>query len=149
MTTPPSLPLGLDEPVTPASIIEFISSTWPTFANSMTCRSVGEGSAEVSRLVEPHEIRPGRVISGPAQFAIADVAMWFAVIGVVGFAAVPSVTSELSIRFLRPGLGDELHSTARLDSVGAKTFVGSINVWTTDKSRPIAVAQGTYVLPAT
>lgn len=45
-----------------------------------------------------HKQRIGGYISGPTQFALADVAMWIAVFGAKGFNEM-AMTSELSIRY--------------------------------------------------
>ena len=91
-------------------------------------------------------IRPGGFISGPTQFSIADLALWYAVFGAVGLEAM-ALTSELSIRFVRPALGLFLQARADLHSVGARNIVGSVTIWTDDEDKPTAVCQGTYVLP--
>jgi uncharacterized protein (TIGR00369 family) len=97
--------------------------------------------------VRDEDIRPGGYISGPTIFGAADCAMWFAVSGALGKAEPMSLTSELSIRFLRPGLGQTLLSRADIDRVGTTSVVATIRVWTSDESKPVAVAQGTYALP--
>ena len=96
--------------------------------------------------VSPASIRPGGYISGPTQFSIADLALWYGVFGAVGLEAM-ALTSELSIRFLRPATGTELNARADLQSVGSKSVVGSVVIWTTDLDKPTAVCQGTYALP--
>ena len=58
-----------------------------------------------------------------------------------------TLTSELSIRFLRPARGRELRARADLHQVGRRSIVGSVVAWTDDVAKPVAVAQGTYVRP--
>ncbi len=59
-----------------------------------------------------------------------------------------ALTSELSIRFLRPAQGRRISALARVDTATRRSVVGSIQVWMDDaRDRPTAVAQGTYVLP--
>ena len=61
-----------------------------------------------------------------------------------------AITSELSIRFLRPAQGERIWARARIDTATRRSVVGSIQVWMDDaEQRPTAVAQGTYVLPRT
>ncbi len=142
MTTPPAA-VG----VTPSTIDAYVLDAWPGYTRMSRCVEVSGAHATVERMVEAHEMRPGEVISGPTQFAIADAALWFAVMGAAGFDAARSVTSELSIRYLRPGIGTTLLARADLASVGSRTFVGSVLIWTSDATRPVSTAQGTYVLP--
>ena len=59
-----------------------------------------------------------------------------------------ALTSELSIRFLRPAVGEELFAEASLDRLGRTAMVATMRVWCEDRARPCAVAQGTYALPS-
>ena len=69
----------------------------------------------------------------------------FVAIGRIGPRAL---TSELSIRFLRPAQGERIWARADLATATRRSVVGSVSVWMDDRSdRPTAVAQGTYVLP--
>jgi uncharacterized protein (TIGR00369 family) len=114
------------------------------------CAELGEGYAVASRRVDPGELRPGGFISGPTQFGLADAALWYLVFAVVGRIEPMALTSELSIRYLRPAVGDVLWARATIDSAGRRNVVGTVRVWTDDRPhKPTAVAQGTYVLPAT
>ena len=96
--------------------------------------------------VAKSSIRPGGFISGPTQFGMADLSLWYAVFGAVGLEAM-ALTSELSIRFLRPATGGLLTARTDLHSVGKKNIVGSVVIYTDDPGKPTAVCQGTYVLP--
>ena len=59
------------------------------------------------------------------------------------------MTSELSIRFLRPAAGETLWARASLDSAGRRNVVGTVTLWVDDRThKPVSVAQGTYALPA-
>ena len=96
--------------------------------------------------VKAESIRPGGFISGPTQFGLADLALWYAVFGAVGLEAM-ALTSALSIRFVRPAIGPELWARADLHSVGSRNVVGTVVIWTDAQDKPTAVCQGTYVLP--
>ena len=96
----------------------------------------------------PEELRPGGFISGPTQFSLADAALWYVVFAAIGRIEPMALTSELSIRFLRPAIGDVLWARGTLESAGRRNVVGTVHVWTDDRpEKPTAVAQGTYVLP--
>ncbi len=101
-------------------------------------------------MVRPDQLRPGGYISGVAQFAAADAALWFLVFGAIGQIEPMALTSELSIRYLRPAIGRELWARASLHAAGRRNVVGSVTVWVDENEhKPTAVAQGTYVLPHT
>ena len=133
--------------VTAESIEAYIAEVWPAAAGSTEVLEVSGRHAVVRRRVDPASLRPGAMVSGPTQFGMADVALWFACFGAIGLEAM-AVTSEMSIRYLRPCVGDELFAEAVLDSVGRRTIVGSVRVWTDDRDRPTSVAQGSYVRPS-
>jgi len=117
--------------------------------NQNRCVELGDGYA-VARL-EPtaDAIRPGGFISGPTQFGIADAALWYATFVAIDRIEPMALTSELSIRYLRPAVGSVLWARATVEVAGRRQVVGSVRVWTDDHAdRPCAVAQGTYVLPA-
>jgi acyl-coenzyme A thioesterase PaaI-like protein len=58
-----------------------------------------------------------------------------------------TLTSEMSIRFLRPARGEVIRARARIDSLGSRSIVGTVIAYTDDESKPVAVAQGTYMRP--
>ena len=96
------------------------------------------------------EVRPGGFISGPTQFALADAALWYLAFVAIGRVEPMALTSELSIRFLRPAVGVELWARATLEGAGRRNVVGSVRIWVDEREdRATAVAQGTYALPTT
>ena len=112
------------------------------------CIELTATSAVARREVSDAELRPGAFISGPSQFGIADAALWYLVFGATGRIEPMALTSELSIRFLRPAQGSLLWAKATLDVAGRRNVVGTVRVWCDDRDdRPTATAQGTYVLP--
>lgn len=133
------------EGVTPESVHRYVAEQWPD-APVAVCREISGRHVVASMDVPESAIRPGGLVSGPTQFVIADLALWYAVFGAIGLEAM-AVTSELSIRFVRPALGRQLVARADLHSVGSRNIVGSVVIWTDDPDKPTAVCQGTYVRP--
>jgi acyl-coenzyme A thioesterase PaaI-like protein len=131
--------------VTIDSVRDFVAEQWPD-APVAACIEISGRHVVTSMDIDDASIRPGGFISGPTQFIIADLALWYGVFGAVGLEAM-ALTSELSIRFVRPAVGRQLHARADLHSVGARNIVGSVTIWTDDQDKPTAVCQGTYVLP--
>ncbi len=112
------------------------------------CAEVGEGYAIARRELDDSMIRPGGFVSGPAQFALADAALWHLVFVATGRIEPMAMTSELSIRYLRPAQGSVLWARADLESAGRRNVVGTVHVWCDDREhKPTATAQGTYALP--
>ena len=130
----------------PDEINQFLSTAFP--GTGAECIEVGSRHAVGRRLVSPDSIRPGGFVSGPTQFAMADAVLWYALFGAVGIEAM-ALTSELSIRFLRPAAGAVLFGRADLAAVGRRNVVGTVTMWMDDSpERLVSVAQGTYVRPA-
>lgn len=113
------------------------------------CAEVGDGFAVARRVLDESVLRPGGFVAGPTQFAIADSALWYLVFAAIGRIEPMALTSELSIRFLRPAQGSVLWARATLESAGRRNVVGTVHVWCDDREdKPTATAQGTYALPA-
>ena len=102
--------------ITPDDINNFIKGAFPGIGSD--CIEVGPRHAVARRIITTEHIRPGGYVSGPTQFAIADGALWYALFGAVGIEAM-ALTSELSIRFLRPAVGTALiqHQLRRAEAV--------------------------------
>jgi uncharacterized protein (TIGR00369 family) len=130
----------------PADVNAMVRDAFPSSEN--LCTELGDGYAVASRRFDAAELRPGGFISGPTQFGLADAALWYLVFAVIGRIEPMALTSELSIRFLRPAVGDVLWARATIDSAGRRNIVGTVRIWPDDRPhKPTAVAQGTYVLP--
>lgn len=131
--------------VTAASVASYVAEQWAD-APAARCLEISGRHVVAEMDVAPSSIRPGGFISGPTQFGMADLSLWFAVFGAIGLEAM-ALTSELSIRFVRPAIGELLRARTDLHSVGSKNIVGSVVIWTDDEAKPTAVCQGTYVRP--
>ena len=102
--------------------------------------------ARVRHTYSDQMIRPGGTISGPTMMALADFAMYAAVLAAIG--AVPlAVTINLNINFLRkPGQRD-LIAEARLLKLGKNLAVGEVNIFSDGQSEPVAHVTSTYSIP--
>ncbi len=110
------------------------------------CEDMGEGWATAVLRPDVGSLRPGGIISGPTVFGVCDAALYYACFTAIGIEPM-TLTSELSIRFMRPARGGELHARADLHHVGRRSIIGTVVAWTDARDRPVAVAQGTYVRP--
>lgn len=138
-----------DEPTplpTAHAVNDMLEELFPGSGN--TCVEIGSDFAVARREVTEAELRPGGFISGPTQFGLADAALWYLVFGARGRIEPMALTSELSIRYLRPAQGSVLWARATLDVAGRRNVVGTVQVWCDDRDhKPTATAQGTYALP--
>jgi acyl-coenzyme A thioesterase PaaI-like protein len=130
--------------VTADEVNSFLARDFPGTAN--TCESVGPGWAVAALRATEGNLRPGGIISGPTVFGACDAALYYACFTAIGLEPM-TLTSEMSIRFLRPARGEVLRARATLHHAGGRSIIGSVVAWTDDADRPVAVAQGTYVRP--
>ena len=74
------------------------------------------------------DLRPGGTVSGPTLFALADLAMYAAVLSCVGPLAL-TVTTDATVHFLRRPQPGKLVARARVIKEGARLVVGDVNVF--------------------
>ncbi len=104
--------------------------------------------AATLRLVHhPRHLRYGGTISGPAMFALCDVALYVAILGEAGRVA-HAVTTNVSINFLRKPAPADLIGEARLIKLGKRLAVGEVAIYSAGESEMVAHATGTYSIPA-
>lgn len=134
--------------LTPEEVNSFLADVYPSsHADGTRCVELGDGTATARWPYDEAELRPGDYISGPRMFALADSALWFASFTVIGLEAM-AVTSEMSIRFLRPARSGDLFARAVLNSVSTRRLVGTVEIWVDGApDRLVAVAQGSYARP--
>jgi uncharacterized protein (TIGR00369 family) len=130
--------------VTADEVNRFLAVEFPGTASR--CDSVGPGWAVALIRASEQHLRPGGIISGPTVFGVCDAALYYACFTAIGIEPMV-LTSELSIRYLRPARSSELRARADLHHVGVRSVIGTVTAWTDDIDRPVAVAQGTYVRP--
>lgn len=134
--------------LTPEQVNAFVAEVYPSSHGDGTrCVELGDRMALVRWPLDESELRPGAYISGPRMFALADSALWFASFTVIGLQPM-ALTSELSIRFLRPARDGDLLGRAVLNSVSTRRIVGTVEIWIDGApDRLVAAAQGSYARP--
>lgn len=108
--------------------------------------SLGDGSARVRCPFRDDFLRPGGTISGPVMMAMADYAMYAAVLTRIGMVEL-AVTTNLNINFLRrPRPGDVL-AEATLLKLGQRLAVGEIALHIDGEDDLVAHVTATYSIP--
>lgn len=98
-------------------------------------------------LVKDRHLRPGGTVSGPTMFALADVAVYLAILAMIGPKAL-AVTTNCSIDFMRkPKAGVNLRAEARLLKLGRVLAVGDVLIYSEGEEQPVARATLTYSIP--
>jgi uncharacterized protein (TIGR00369 family) len=98
-------------------------------------------------LVDDKHLRPGGTVSGPTMFALADVAVYLAILAMIGPKAL-AVTTNCSIDFMRkPKAHANLRAEARLLKLGRVLAVGDVLIFSEGEEAPVARAALTYSIP--
>lgn len=130
---------------TTAEVAEFIRREFPQAR--VVIDAVGDRSATVSQQVEEADLRPGGTVSGPTMMALADVALYAAVLGEIGIVPL-AVTTSLTINFLRrPDADRRVIAVCRLMKVGKSLAMGEVSLYSEGLEEPVAHAVGTYAIP--
>ena len=126
-------------------IIRFLASEFPT--SRCVVQSVGKGLASVSYSITPQDLRPGGTVSGPVLMAVADIALYIAVLGAIGIVPL-AVTTSLNINFLRkPAADSDIIARCKLLKVGRALAVGDVSLYSAGSDALVAHAVGTYSIP--
>ena len=98
--------------------------------------------------MEYHErhLRPGGTISGPAMMALADLALYAAILAHIGPVAL-AVTTSLNFNFLRKPEPRGLIADCRLLKLGKRLAVGEVAITSEGDPDVVCHATGTYSIP--
>lgn len=134
--------------ITRDQVNELVAAEFPaSYAEGNRCVELSEGTAVARWTFDLTKLRPGAYVPGPTLFALADSALWYACFTVLGLQPM-AVTSEMSIRFLRPAQGGDVLARATLNSVSTRRLVGTVEIWVDGApDKLVAVAQGSYSPP--
>jgi uncharacterized protein (TIGR00369 family) len=120
---------------------------FPQVAQDFAVESLTENAATIRLVVRDDHLRPGGTVSGPSLFALADVAMYIALLGMIGRKAL-AVTTNCSIDFMRKPVGNrDLLADARILKLGRQLAVGDVLIRTDGTDVPVARASLTYSIP--
>ena len=104
------------------------------------------GSISMKMNVLNEHLRPGDTISGPTMFLLADISFYLATLSLIGPKSL-TVTTNCSINFLRKPNKHDLTSKARVLKIGKTLSVGDVLIYSLDKTKPVAHASLTYLIP--
>jgi uncharacterized protein (TIGR00369 family) len=107
---------------------------------------LGYGSITLVMPASDRLLRPGGTIAGPAQMALADIAMYGLVMSRLGRVDL-AVTTSLSINFLRRPEPAAMTAEGRLMKLGKRLAVGEVTLHSAGLAEPVAHAVVTYSLP--
>ncbi|WP_236626202.1 PaaI family thioesterase [Actibacterium mucosum] len=129
-----------------AALNRFLKTDFPQAAHFVV-EDASAMSARIRLPVSQDDLRPGGTVSGPTMFGLADVAIYVAVLAMIGPVAL-AVTTNASIDFMRkPQAGRDLIAEARLLKLGRVLAVGDVLIRSDGSDAPVARASLTYSIP--
>ncbi len=114
--------------------------------SGVTIEAVGRRSARLAMVMRDHSLRLGGTVSGPTMFALADTALYAAVLASVGPKGL-AVTTSMTTNFLRKPPPADLIAECRLLKLGSRLAVGEVTIWSRGEEDPVAHATGSYSIP--
>lgn len=136
--------------MTVAEVEDFLDREFPQIhlgGRTYRVEEVGPLSARLRMAYHDRHIRPGGTLSGPSMMALADLALYVAILANIGPVGL-AVTTNLSFSFLRkPGRRD-LVAACRLLKLGKRLAVGEVAMRSDGEEEIVCHATGTYSIPA-
>ena len=135
--------------MTVAKLESFLDSEFPQIhhgGRSYHVEAVGPLTARVRMEYHERHIRPGGTLSGPSMMALADLALYLAILAHIGPVAL-AVTTNLSFNFLRKPEQKGLVAECRLLKLGKRLAVGEVSIFSEGGSDVVCHATGTYSIP--
>lgn len=129
-----------------AALDAFLAREFPQVDGQFTIEALLADGVRVRLRVTDGHLRPGGTVSGPSMFALADVAIYIAVLSRVGPRAL-AVTTNCSIDFMRRPAPVDMIAEARLLKLGRSLAVGDVLLFSEGMADPVARASLTYSLP--
>jgi uncharacterized protein (TIGR00369 family) len=133
--------------MTRAQLTQFLAAEFPQVSDDFAIERVAEHELQVRLKVAERHLRPGGTVSCPSIFALADVAIYLAILARIGPVAL-AVTTNCSIDFMRkPAAGADLIAAGRLLKLGRVLAVGDVLIHSEGMAEPVARAGLTYSIP--
>lgn len=129
------------------ALARFLAAEFGQVAGDFAVDRADAAGVSLRLVVQDRHLRPGGTVSGPSIFALADVAMYLAILSRIGPVSL-AVTTNCSIDFMRkPAAGRDLVAEARVLKLGRSLAVGDVLVFSDGASDPVARAGLTYSIP--
>lgn len=124
---------------------DFLRTDFPQ--STVLVESISERSAWVRQTIDRSHLRPGGTVSGPVMMAVADIAMYVALLAEIGIVPL-AVTTNLSINFLRkPQADKDILAHCQLLKVGKNLAVGEVSLYSDGSDETVAHVVATYAIP--
>lgn len=135
-----------DPVMTIPDLAAFLDEVFPEVRGRFGILALAPHSALVRMTARDDDLRPGGTVSGPAMFALADVAFYIAILAMIGPEAL-TVTTNASIDFLRKPAPGPMLAEARILKLGRSLAVGDVLLRSEGTEAVVARASLTYSIP--
>jgi uncharacterized protein (TIGR00369 family) len=136
------------ETLTKSALEQFAREQCPFVVEfGISCEEIGTGYAVARMKYNERYLRPGRYIAGGMLMTLADMAIYYAILSLVGLKPM-TVTNEFKMNFLRPALDGDVLARAEVLKAGRRIVYGEIRLFMAGKpEKLIAHATSSYVQP--
>jgi len=129
------------------ALTQFLRDVFPQVCDDFGVEEITADGVVIRLKVSEQHLRPGGTVSGPSMFALADVAVYLAVLSRIGPKAL-AVTTNCSIDFMRkPAAGVDLIAHCTLLKLGRVLAVGDALLFSEGMDQPVCRATLTYSIP--
>lgn len=135
--------------MTAAEVSAFLDAEFPQIhlgGRIYHIEAIGPLSARMRCDYNERLIRPGGTISGPTMMALADLALYVAILAQIGPVGL-AVTTNLAFNFLRKPGQVALIADCRLLKLGKRLAVGEVSITSQGSPDLVCHATGTYSIP--
>jgi len=131
--------------ITKKELQEFFDDKFPQM--DFILEEFDEKSITVKQNISELNLRPGGTISGPTMMALADFAIYAAILREVGLIEL-AVTTSFNINFLKkPEATRDIFAKCKLLKCGKTLAIGEVSIFSEGIEAPVAHAVGTYSIP--
>lgn len=130
-----------------AALNAFLAAEFPQMAADCRVEAVTPTGLTAYLHVADRHLRPGGTVGGPSIFALADVAIYCAILSRIGPVAL-AVTTNAAIDFMRkPAAGRDLLAECRILKLGRSLAVAEAMIFSDGTPEPVARCSMTYAIP--
>jgi uncharacterized protein (TIGR00369 family) len=130
-------------------LVDLLSAEFPEMFNDKSgyvIEKVWQGGCIVRKRFSGSSLRPGGTLSGATMMALADFAVYVAVLASVGWVPL-AVTTNLTINFLKKPAARDLVATTQLIKLGKRLAVGEVGIRSDGDEALVAHVTSTYSIP--
>lgn len=130
-----------------AALNAFLAEDFAQVAPDFTILEASEDRLVAGLTVRDAHLRPGGTVSGPSMFALADLAIYCAILSRIGKVPL-AVTTNASIDFLRkPAAGQDMRAECRVLKLGRNLAIADTLIYSEGVAEPVARSSMTYAIP--